>query len=290
MSEPVVAQKSPFEFEVKEGRKYWWCACGKSANQPFCDGSHKDTEFHARRLRGQAVPVGLFLRLQEERQRPALRRRPQRPIVRAAMTALRRAGILAGLLVALAGCGVFDKEPPKPCPVALVLKEAGEVVRYQPGAGRDLLDVAYRASFGQNSLECHYKGSRLAVALDVEVIAERGPGAGAGEARIPYFRRRAGRAPAHPRARGLRGGGRLRGGPAPRQRHGGTGPAPSPGGLPERRELRNRGRLRTLARGAGGKPPPPSGRALRRATSGRYFVSGTAGLLEHSTRLRTSGP
>ncbi len=103
------------------------------------------------------------------------------------MTALRRAGILAGLLVALAGCGVFDKEPPKPCPVALVLKEAGEVVRYQPGAGRDLLDVAYRASFGQNSLECHYKGSRLAVALDVEVIAERGPGAGAGEARIPYF-------------------------------------------------------------------------------------------------------
>ncbi len=45
MGEPVVAQKSPFEFEVEEGRSYWWCACGRSANQPFCDGSHKDTEF-----------------------------------------------------------------------------------------------------------------------------------------------------------------------------------------------------------------------------------------------------
>ena len=43
MSEPVVAQKSPIEFEVKEGRSYWWCACGKSANQPFCDGSHVGT-------------------------------------------------------------------------------------------------------------------------------------------------------------------------------------------------------------------------------------------------------
>ncbi len=45
MSEPVVARKSPIEFEVKEGRSYWWCACGRSANQPFCDGSHKDTAF-----------------------------------------------------------------------------------------------------------------------------------------------------------------------------------------------------------------------------------------------------
>jgi len=24
---------------------YWWCACGRSKNQPFCDGSHKPTSF-----------------------------------------------------------------------------------------------------------------------------------------------------------------------------------------------------------------------------------------------------
>jgi CDGSH-type Zn-finger protein len=42
MSEPVVAQKSPFVQKV-EPRTYWWCACGRSKSQPFCDGSHKDT-------------------------------------------------------------------------------------------------------------------------------------------------------------------------------------------------------------------------------------------------------
>jgi CDGSH-type Zn-finger protein len=45
MSEPVIAQKAPFAVEVEAGKSYWWCACGKSASQPFCDGSHKGTEF-----------------------------------------------------------------------------------------------------------------------------------------------------------------------------------------------------------------------------------------------------
>lgn len=45
MADPVVAQKSPFPVDVEAGKKYFWCACGKSSNQPFCDGSHKDTDF-----------------------------------------------------------------------------------------------------------------------------------------------------------------------------------------------------------------------------------------------------
>jgi len=44
MSEPVIAQKAPYAAELEPG-DYFWCACGKSANQPFCDGSHKDTDF-----------------------------------------------------------------------------------------------------------------------------------------------------------------------------------------------------------------------------------------------------
>ena len=44
MSEqPVIAQKSPYAVEVEAGKSYYWCACGRSKNQPFCDGSHKDT-------------------------------------------------------------------------------------------------------------------------------------------------------------------------------------------------------------------------------------------------------
>ena len=43
MSEPVVAAKGPIPVEVEAGKTYFWCACGRSAKQPFCDGSHKDT-------------------------------------------------------------------------------------------------------------------------------------------------------------------------------------------------------------------------------------------------------
>ena len=40
---PIIAQKAPYPVEVEAGKNYFWCACGKSAKQPFCDGSHKTT-------------------------------------------------------------------------------------------------------------------------------------------------------------------------------------------------------------------------------------------------------
>lgn len=45
MTNPMVAQKGPFEVSVQAGKTYWWCACGRSKKQPFCDGSHKGTGF-----------------------------------------------------------------------------------------------------------------------------------------------------------------------------------------------------------------------------------------------------
>ena len=42
---PIVAAKEPFAVEVEAGKKYFWCTCGRSDKQPFCDGSHKDTDF-----------------------------------------------------------------------------------------------------------------------------------------------------------------------------------------------------------------------------------------------------
>ena len=41
--EAVIAEKSPFAVELVHGESYYWCACGRSKNQPFCDGSHQDT-------------------------------------------------------------------------------------------------------------------------------------------------------------------------------------------------------------------------------------------------------
>ena len=45
MSEPTIATKTPFAVEVEAGKTYYWCTCGKSAGQPFCDGSHQGSDF-----------------------------------------------------------------------------------------------------------------------------------------------------------------------------------------------------------------------------------------------------
>ena len=41
MTEPVVAAKAPIKVALEAGKDYWWCSCGQSKNQPFCDGTHK---------------------------------------------------------------------------------------------------------------------------------------------------------------------------------------------------------------------------------------------------------
>jgi CDGSH-type Zn-finger protein len=44
MTDPVIAQKGPYIVTLEAGN-YMWCRCGQSKNQPFCDGSHKNTTF-----------------------------------------------------------------------------------------------------------------------------------------------------------------------------------------------------------------------------------------------------
>lgn len=44
-SQATVASKTPFAVEVEMGKDYYWCSCGLSKGQPFCDGSHKGTTF-----------------------------------------------------------------------------------------------------------------------------------------------------------------------------------------------------------------------------------------------------
>ena len=45
MEEPKIALKLPIAVQLKKGETYHYCTCGKSSDQPFCDGAHKDTSF-----------------------------------------------------------------------------------------------------------------------------------------------------------------------------------------------------------------------------------------------------
>ena len=41
MENPTTPQKSPYKVRVEKDKIYFWCACGLSRKQPFCDGTHK---------------------------------------------------------------------------------------------------------------------------------------------------------------------------------------------------------------------------------------------------------
>ena len=57
---PQIAQKAPFPVEVEEGKTYFWCSCGKSSKQPFCDGSHKGSDFNPVKYTAEASKKVFF--------------------------------------------------------------------------------------------------------------------------------------------------------------------------------------------------------------------------------------
>lgn len=60
MTSPTIAQTKPCLVDVKEGKTYLWCACGLSKRQPFCDGSHKGTEFEPLKWKASESGEKLF--------------------------------------------------------------------------------------------------------------------------------------------------------------------------------------------------------------------------------------
>ncbi len=60
MDKPTIAATAPCPVEVEAGKSYWWCACGKSAKQPFCDGSHKGSSFNPVEYKATANKIVYF--------------------------------------------------------------------------------------------------------------------------------------------------------------------------------------------------------------------------------------
>ena len=50
---PDIPQKAPYPVTLEAGKTYYWCSCGKSKNQPFCDGSHKGSEFVPQQIKAE---------------------------------------------------------------------------------------------------------------------------------------------------------------------------------------------------------------------------------------------
>ena len=60
MDTPVIARRAPISIDVEAGKNYFWCACGKSQSQPFCDGSHKGTAFTPVKYEAEQATKVLF--------------------------------------------------------------------------------------------------------------------------------------------------------------------------------------------------------------------------------------
>lgn len=85
MDKPVRAADGPFEVEVEAGKVYFWCACGRSATQPFCDGSHKGTGFTPVRYQAEDSELVYFCGCKGTASRPfcdGTHARPVAPDVR----------------------------------------------------------------------------------------------------------------------------------------------------------------------------------------------------------------
>ena len=71
MTEPDIGGRAPIAIEVEAGKSYWWCACGRSKTQPFCDGSHKDTSFTPVEFKAEKSEKVFFCTCKRSARKPA---------------------------------------------------------------------------------------------------------------------------------------------------------------------------------------------------------------------------
>jgi len=101
-----------------------------------------------------------------------------------------RLGIVALTSILLAGCGLFDRSVPPPCPRVSILGDAAQMVVFRPGPGRDLTDVEYEGEISNVQPKCEYikKNTVIDMTVTLELIATRGPAAATGKpGHLPFF-------------------------------------------------------------------------------------------------------
>ncbi len=67
---PEIAGRQPLPVDVEAGESYWWCACGRSKKQPFCDGSHKGSEFRPVEWKAETTEQAWFCACKRTGNRP----------------------------------------------------------------------------------------------------------------------------------------------------------------------------------------------------------------------------
>ena len=70
MSKPEIAAKAPCAVDIEKDKDYWWCACGGSKSQPFCDGSHKGTEFTPMKYTADETRTAYFCACKQTKNAP----------------------------------------------------------------------------------------------------------------------------------------------------------------------------------------------------------------------------
>lgn len=70
MANPVPAQKAPYPVTVVAGKTYFWCACGRSEKQPFCDGRHAGTDIQPLQFKAEDTKEVWFCGCKATREKP----------------------------------------------------------------------------------------------------------------------------------------------------------------------------------------------------------------------------
>ena len=64
------AGDGPIAVDVEQGKSYYWCSCGKSSKQPFCDGSHKGSEFNPVAYKAEETKKMVFWACKKTKNKP----------------------------------------------------------------------------------------------------------------------------------------------------------------------------------------------------------------------------